>query len=758
MQAFWLRRARGPGVLDDQPDMVGIKKKKKKKNVSWVYSPGSPWAPEAGHWPPTLGQEASGRTAPPGPLWILGGQSQSLHPVLGRLCFLSPLGPVVTGGAGQPGNPRHVGPPLACAMPPAGWRRLGSSLRGAGNGGGGAAVRALQQEVEELRCNLNEVMQLLRAALGSGVPGLAIPQEPRKQRKKTKKMTSRGNPLLLGQPANAGSSSAGDGMASRPGAMPGHGNPGVEHPARTSPAGSHSPHLPASADPGHGGGAARAANAGTGHGAGGANWLPGAGNPGSEQAGTLKPPAGPGKTTANAVPAGWKMVVAKPRASRKEPDNAPAKVSPTSAAPPGQTNLEDQPQPVGPPVNGVTLPPAGWSVPVLPSARDLQAGGKGVALATVVEAMAAKTQLRAAAGSLAVLLSRPVAGATSLDCCISRGGKLVVQKCYLLQLGSTPVTYAPAGTKLQSPAAQAATEVIAIAMSKEHVEPDFWKAAELNPVATFTRWLVHHEIKVLDTFKPQREGAGPEARITALARIPMGLIAKALNASGADGVFTRTLGTPSLQVVWLEKTTTRKEAWGIAQRHKEAVGLVLGRGSLGVRCTKEEHSQLTQVLLGKDAMSKSAMSLWQITGLPLEAEPQVVVETIATSWPWEAKLIRAYAKRGHRHLLVKAPAPPPACSVLLGDWLLAVAPAETESRGPKERVTFTWQKPASAAKLAEPKWTEEVHKTAGSTDRSSPQQSAPVQGDHHLEATALDSDEDMQDGAIMQAVSKRLRA
>ena len=91
-------------------------------------------------------------------------------------------------------------------------------------------------------------------------------------------------------------------------------------------------------------------------------------------------------------------------------------------------------------------------------------------------------------------------------------------------------------------------------------------------------------------------------------------------------------------------------------------------------------------------------------------------------------------------------------------WLhgrtIAWGPVRQEHRDP--RVTFAWQKPASATKQVAPKWSEEIHRSAGS--RPGPPQTAPGQGGTQLVATALDSDEDMLGSAVAQAVSKRLRA
>ena len=429
--------------------------------------------------------------------------------------------------------------------PPDGRRRLGA-------GGGGAAVRALRKEVEELRNSVFEVMQLLRAALGSGLPaqpGHRRQKEPTNKVKKNK-MSSSGTGTQRGDGPGAGGGSGAGGS----GAM-----------SRAQPSGR-------AAGTGGGGAMSSDRNPGgaVGAGAHGGTATAGAGVLGMftsrELAEATRPTARVSTTAKGAaakstsLPPGWKLVSRKPRTTAMSATGAASASSGTApaagvpSAEGGQQRREDKEEPKGEAKPEerprMALHADGWSVPVLDSAGALQAGGRGVALATAAEALAAKAQLRAAGGALAAVVARPLAGAAPMEVTILHEGKLRVQRCFVLQLGTTQVTYAPAGTRVQAASTRVSTEVLAVTIEKGHTELQHWQSAEANPVLTFSKWFKHHEVQALELFRPLKEGNGQEARISVLARVPKSVVAKALNASGADGVFLRTLGPQALAVVW----------------------------------------------------------------------------------------------------------------------------------------------------------------------------------------------------------------
>ncbi len=588
--------------------------------------------------------------------------------------------------------------------------------------------------MEELKNTVFEVMQLLRVALGQRGPTQSGKQPMSKKKMKMRKMRS----------------------GSRP-----HGGAGEEAAGVSAGGGGGAGHAGAAASSSFGVRSLASGVQACAIGAGGHAGNAMAGNPAlrvEPKGTTAASAAGPSRC----APAGWKVVTRKP-AKVTSPSMLNAEPSAQESgprnAPSGRLSTEAQDVPQAETTKmGVELPPTGWSVKVLPSAKDLVAGGSGVALASTAEAMSAKTQLRAASGALAVVLCRPMAGAAPIDIAILQNGKHRVQRCFVLQLGSVPVTYQPVGVKLQAPSAQTATEVVALAMEKGHTEEEHWKAAETNPVITFARWLKHHGLGGLEVFRPQKEGTGKEGRITALARIPKASTAKALNASGADGVFVKTLGAQTLAVVWLEKSCTRKDAWGMAQRHMEAMGLVLGRGSLGVRCTREEQPALARALTGKDVANQRSSTFWQITGLPLEANPEIALQTIAQHWPWEAVFIRAFVRGNQRHVVAKASQAPPEPNVFLGDWLLGIAPMDGQVNAPKTSVTFAWHKPSSGPRAAATAWTDVVVKPG-----SAPADAGPGHpGTTQVDPSTLQEQEEEEDACMLavptpQAV-KRLRA
>lgn len=443
----------------------------------------------------------------------------------------------------------------------------------------------------------------------------------------------------------------------------------------------------------------------------------------AQPGGGNRPVQPPSAATSSSIPSCWNMVTRKKSGSKGQPSpkagegaaarGAPAgRSEPRSAGQPGARTLPSSGaglQPTAAPLETAprfALVQEGWSAPVLQSAAALQAGGSGVALATVAEATATKAQMRGAAGALAVVLARPMEGAQPLSACILRDGKEVVGQCYLLQLGTESVTYSPPGAQLAGPGARATTVVMALTVAKQHAEPQVWEAAEKHPILVFRDWLRHQGASVKDAWHAQREGGGNNARISALIRVPVSEEKKILRASGANSVFTRRLGRFTTEVVWLESKTTRSEAWGIAQRHQGALGLVLGSPGLGIRCQPEDAFHLTKVLLGKEAALKKESTLWEVTGLPLEADVASAMETLTNRWPWQAQLVKAMPRGGMRVLVVRAIQQPPDTRVTVGRWLLAVCPACRKQPHSQDTVTFKWQKPANAGIKSVALWSE----------------------------------------------------
>jgi hypothetical protein len=314
--------------------------------------------------------------------------------------------------------------------------------------------------------------------------------------------------------------------------------------------------------------------------------------------------------------------------------------------------------------------------------------------------------MRGAAGALAVVLARPLEGAHPLNLCILKEGRKIVMQGYLLQLGKEPVIYQSPGMHLVAPAIQTTTEVMALAISKEHADAQVWDAAERQPVFVFRGWLKHQEVRVQDVWHARREGSGSDARISVLIRVPKCEVERTLKASGANCVFSRCLGKFTTQVVWLESKTTREEAWGISQRHKGALGLVLGSSGLGIRCQEEDVMHLTKVLLGDEAARKRECALWEITGLPLGADVGETMAALREQWQWDAQLVKALPRTGVRVLLVRAVQQPPDTMVTLGRWLLAVTPVGAKQPSQRERVTFSWHRAGSAGHSSANLWTE----------------------------------------------------
>jgi hypothetical protein len=247
---------------------------------------------------------------------------------------------------------------------------------------------------------------------------------------------------------------------------------------------------------------------------------------------------------------------------------------------------------------------------------------------------------------------------------------------------------------------------MALTVAKQHAETQIWDAAEKHPIQVFRNWLRHQGASVQDAWHAQREGGGDNARISALIRVPVSEEKKILRASGANSVFSRRIGRFTTEVVWLESKTTRSEAWGIAQRHQGALGLVLGSPGLGIRCQPEDTVHLTKVLLGEEAAQKKESALWEVTGLPLEADVGSTMETLTSSWPWQAQLVKAVPRGGMRVLIVRAIQQPPDTRVTVGRWLLAVCPAGKKQHHSQERVTFKWQKPANPGAKSVAIWSE----------------------------------------------------
>ena len=134
--------------------------------------------------------------------------------------------------------------------------------------------------------------------------------------------------------------------------------------------------------------------------------------------------------------------------------------------------------------------------------------------------------------------------------------------------------------------------------------------------------------------------------------------------------------------------------------------LVLGRPGLGIRCQQEDLLHLTMVLLGEEAAVKRESTLWEITGLPLEADVGATLSTLAELWPWRAQLVKAIPRGNTRALIVRAAQPPPDTVVTMGRWLLAVSPAVKRPQRQQERLQFSWQKPEGAGQRTTTEWSE----------------------------------------------------
>ncbi len=151
----------------------------------------------------------------------------------------------------------------------------------------------------------------------------------------------------------------------------------------------------------------------------------------------------------------------------------------------------------------------GWSVAVVTDLLSAAVDASGVGLATAGEAKQLVKEKMGGAGALAVLSPITIDGTTSEEVPIlvkDKDGRVQVGRRHLVQLGATPVTFAPPGKKVTGIASD--TKKVVLTMSKEHAVSASWAATLKAPSASAYRWLRHRaNVDVLDTQPPTRKDA-----------------------------------------------------------------------------------------------------------------------------------------------------------------------------------------------------------------------------------------------------------
>jgi hypothetical protein len=351
-----------------------------------------------------------------------------------------------------------------------------------------------------------------------------------------------------------------------------------------------------------------------------------------------------------------------------------------------------------------TLNIAGWSAPVLLSRAEVTSSATGVYLATAKEA--AELMELGSTQPLAVLAPRaptdrpsvPVDAVTT-----DNRGQRCVSRRFLLQLGPTSVTYAPAAQKCTY---RPDTSLVVLSVVKEHVDAALWASAEVNPRRMSTLWLTQRAgADLLDTRPATKrtDGAGATS-LQVVATIAITSVESTLRASGKDGIFVRPFYASAAdsevhKVVPLVATTSLAAARTKAEwLDTKALGVVALRRGFGVRVLAAEYDT-TAALLRPDDAAQLLGKRWEVTGLPSSMGGIALQEALGT---WQVEPLHTFLKGAQRTWVVRAVEEPFCTTLQFEEGLALVRPAAPRPAPTRGVTTQTWQPPRHGAPRPSP--------------------------------------------------------
>ncbi len=253
-----------------------------------------------------------------------------------------------------------------------------------------------------------------------------------------------------------------------------------------------------------------------------------------------------------------------------------------------------------------------------------------------------------------------------------RNGRLQSRQRFLIQLGSTPVTFASAAPRR---AVTQDTATVVLSVSGESASPALWKAALQNPKSTAKEWLrLRAKVEAVDTRPPTRDESG---RLQVIATIPKGGRRQALAAAGIDGVWVRPFyvdgeSRNEHRVIPLPEESSlasaRRQAEWLGERSR---GLVPTRRGYAIRVDAPDYDDALRAVRPTD-FAQFTGKKWEVSGLPLSMGRDSVVEFLEG---WEVTPVYTYFWRFRRTWVVRAEDPPP-YTVLQHDYGIAVIKEE----------------------------------------------------------------------------------